>query len=386
MPALRTAFGTPTPDFSSGFTPEAFPIIFSILFRHLNSSCSITEYEFKDICCPKCEPGSYVEEHCTEYGGTICHSCNTGTYQDSLNADEDCLKCTICGEGTYEILACSSTRDTVCDCTEGFYCTNITRDGCRECLKHRHCPPGQQVIRRAPIRIFYLCSSLALSTMIPGTATQTQRPLRRRHHEPRGPSEGGDSNREAPPRRVTTCSPPRTYRRNTECGPCANGNCFSEGSSEKVTKLTETRSITANATNVEYNQTTVITLSVIVVFLILLCIFFSWKQILKYFGLTMGCWLKGKPGNIGNPNPILQESVEEQGQHTKNINCATFSVEESTYFITPDSDLKDDQLCGRGKSTKYLELKLDQHEMKLEVHTISAIKSSGSVEPFWNDI
>ncbi|XP_072927189.1 uncharacterized protein [Hemitrygon akajei] len=301
-------------------------IIFSILFRHLNSSCNIAEYEFKDICCPKCEPGLYVEEHCTEYGGTICHSCNTGTYQDSLNADEDCLKCTICGEGTYEILACSSTRDTVCDCTEGFYCTNITRDGCRECLKHRHCPPGQQVIRRG------------------------------------------------------------TYRRNTECGPCANGNCFSEGSSEKGTKLTETRSITANATNAEYNQTTVITLSVIVVFLLLLCIFLSWKQILKYFGLTMGCWLKGKPGNIGNPNPILQESVEEQGQHTKNINCATFSMEESTYFITPDSDLKDDQLCGRGKSTKYLELKLDQHEMKLEVHTISAIKSSSSVEPFWNDI
>ncbi|XP_062893063.1 tumor necrosis factor receptor superfamily member 14-like [Mobula hypostoma] len=304
-----------------------FLITLSILLKHLNSSCSITEYEFKGVCCPKCDPGLYVEEHCTEYGGTICHSCNTGTYQDSLNADEDCLRCTICGEGTYEILACSSTRDTVCDCTEEFYCTNITIDGCRECLKHRRCPPGEQVIRKG------------------------------------------------------------NYRRNTECGPCANGNCFTEGSSEKGTKMTETKSITANATNPECNQTTKIILSVIVVFLVLPYIFLLRKQILKYFGLTFGSWLKRKPGNVGNSNPSLQESVEEQGQHPKNINCVASSAEESTYFITPVSDLKDDKLCGRGtKSTKYSELKLAQHEMKSEVHTISAIKSSSSVEPFRNNI
>ncbi|XP_051865588.1 tumor necrosis factor receptor superfamily member 14-like isoform X2 [Pristis pectinata] len=293
----------------------------SVLFRYLNSLCSDKEYEYKNTCCPKCMPGLYVQEHCTQDAGTSCHPCDNGTYQDNLNGDEECFKCTICEEGTYETKACSSTQDTVCDCTEGFHCTDITTDGCRKCLKHRSCPLGQKVIREG------------------------------------------------------------AYRRDTECGPCANGSCLSEEPSEKGTKCTP------STTNSESNQAIVI-LSVIVALLVLLCIFLLWKNISKYFDLALG-FLSKKTDNIGNPNLTLQKSVQEQEQDTKNMECVTFSVEESRDFSTSVSDSVHSKLWDSGtlkkKNIENSELKMAHSKMKPEVQGVT-VRSTSSVEPFGNNI
>ncbi|XP_078287499.1 tumor necrosis factor receptor superfamily member 14-like [Rhinoraja longicauda] len=113
-----------------------------------NNSCNVNEYKYMDICCPRCKPGDRLQEHCTQNSGTNCESCVNDTYQSDFNAGKECIKCTICEEGATEIKPCSSTRDTVCNCTEGHYCPNITKDGCRKCLKHRVCSASEPEVRK----------------------------------------------------------------------------------------------------------------------------------------------------------------------------------------------------------------------------------------------
>ncbi|XP_067881105.1 tumor necrosis factor receptor superfamily member 5-like [Heterodontus francisci] len=122
-----------------------------------HDSCNVKEYEQKGFCCPMCEPGQYVLEHCTEQTGTECQPCANKTYQDRFNGDENCKTCKHCGEGTFQIKECMMKYDTVCDCLEGFHCDNITHDGCEQCTKHSTCPPGEVVAIKGAYRRDTVC-------------------------------------------------------------------------------------------------------------------------------------------------------------------------------------------------------------------------------------
>ncbi|XP_038642248.1 tumor necrosis factor receptor superfamily member 14-like [Scyliorhinus canicula] len=104
-----------------------------------------------------CKPGLRVGEHCTQHSGTQCQPCQNKTYQDHFNGDERCKACKSCGEGMFPMKECENTYDTVCDCSEGYHCDNITEDGCDQCTRHSNCGPGEEVVRRGAYRKDTLC-------------------------------------------------------------------------------------------------------------------------------------------------------------------------------------------------------------------------------------
>ncbi|XP_048474841.1 tumor necrosis factor receptor superfamily member 14-like isoform X2 [Rhincodon typus] len=122
-----------------------------------HNRCGEKEYEHQGICCPMCKPGHRVKGHCTQRSGTECYPCTDKTYQDGFNGDDDCKSCRPCGEGTFPIVACTSIRDTICDCLEGFHCESITVDGCEQCSKHSTCPPGEEVVSKGAYRRNTVC-------------------------------------------------------------------------------------------------------------------------------------------------------------------------------------------------------------------------------------
>ncbi|XP_048379515.1 tumor necrosis factor receptor superfamily member 14-like isoform X2 [Stegostoma tigrinum] len=119
--------------------------------------CGEKEYEHQGICCPMCKPGHRVRGHCTQSSGTECYPCTDKTFHADFNGDDDCKSCRSCGEGTFPIVACTSIRDTICDCLEGFHCESITVDGCERCSKHSTCPPGEEVVSRGAYRKNTVC-------------------------------------------------------------------------------------------------------------------------------------------------------------------------------------------------------------------------------------
>ncbi|XP_028596788.2 tumor necrosis factor receptor superfamily member 14 isoform X2 [Podarcis muralis] len=69
------------------------------------SSCTDSEYNIRGECCPRCNPGAHlrVKEECT------------------------------------------NTKNTVCSCKPGYYCTQFIDHDCEQCSKHTISPPGFKV-------------------------------------------------------------------------------------------------------------------------------------------------------------------------------------------------------------------------------------------------
>ncbi|XP_072569636.1 tumor necrosis factor receptor superfamily member 5-like [Paramormyrops kingsleyae] len=108
-------------------------------------ACGQAEYKMGDECCSMCNPGSYVNRHCTAWTSTSCAPCIGSTFNDQPNDLEQCSPCTVCdGDcGVKTVRACTPSSDTVCGVLEGHYCIIPYKGGCRAAHKHTACKPGQ---------------------------------------------------------------------------------------------------------------------------------------------------------------------------------------------------------------------------------------------------
>ncbi|XP_055514990.1 tumor necrosis factor receptor superfamily member 11B-like [Leucoraja erinacea] len=118
--------------------PEVCCILLLIFNLQLVTSCGSDEYNFQDLCCSMCQPGTRVLKHCTATLETMCISCTHGTYMDRSNGLEKCMKCKYCDAelGLETQRECSETQDTGCECKEGYFCLAKTKDKCHMCTKY----------------------------------------------------------------------------------------------------------------------------------------------------------------------------------------------------------------------------------------------------------
>uniref|UniRef100_V9L7C2 Tumor necrosis factor receptor superfamily member 14 n=1 Tax=Callorhinchus milii TaxID=7868 RepID=V9L7C2_CALMI len=138
------------------------------------SGCKEGEYRHNGICCPRCPPGERVQDHCTAEAGTTCLPCEEQTHQTEASGDEVCKPCSKCPAGYFELQKCSRTQDTVCDCSEGFHCTNLTHSNCGECVPHRPCPPGQGVEQPGAYRMDTQCRTCPIGSFSDENSTTQQ--------------------------------------------------------------------------------------------------------------------------------------------------------------------------------------------------------------------
>ncbi|XP_070260003.1 tumor necrosis factor receptor superfamily member 14-like isoform X5 [Myotis yumanensis] len=87
-------------------------------------SCKEEEFPTGAMCCPRCRPGSRVQEACGELRSTVCVACTRGTYTAHLNGLPECLRCRVCDPGT-------EWQDTLCeDCQPGTFSAGGTQAAC----------------------------------------------------------------------------------------------------------------------------------------------------------------------------------------------------------------------------------------------------------------
>ncbi|KAM9309403.1 tumor necrosis factor receptor superfamily member 5 [Pholidichthys leucotaenia] len=105
-----------------------------------------TEYRKKNgKCCDRCRPGEHWVSDCNgPEKKTECKSCPPGYYTDKPNHLPSCRLCKECSSHNrlVAVSECTITKDRVCECEPGFYCS--TND-CEHCQPVTKCPPGQGV-------------------------------------------------------------------------------------------------------------------------------------------------------------------------------------------------------------------------------------------------
>ncbi|XP_054857703.1 tumor necrosis factor receptor superfamily member 14 [Eublepharis macularius] len=112
-------------------------------------ACLDGEYEIDNECCPMCSPGDRVFKHCTSSSSTSCRPCTEGTYTDHPHGLTRCFPCRICDSGSNLVIKerCTYTKNTVCTCASGYYCTHFTHEDCDSCQKHTISQPGYMVTK-----------------------------------------------------------------------------------------------------------------------------------------------------------------------------------------------------------------------------------------------
>ncbi|XP_048029561.1 tumor necrosis factor receptor superfamily member 9b [Megalobrama amblycephala] len=97
----------------------------------------------KIVCCKKCKPGNRLVSQCGSDPSKLCKPCENDTFISDTNRDENpwiCPRCDQCiGGGRRVKEKCTPSRDTVCECSQGFRCGN---DKCSNCITE--CGKGEQ--------------------------------------------------------------------------------------------------------------------------------------------------------------------------------------------------------------------------------------------------
>ncbi|XP_010363695.1 tumor necrosis factor receptor superfamily member 10D [Rhinopithecus roxellana] len=84
----------------------------------------------------ECPAGSHRSEHTG-----ACNPCTEGVdYTNASNNLPSCLLCTVCKSGQTNKSACTTTRDTVCQCEKGSFQDENSPEMCRKCSTG--CPRG----------------------------------------------------------------------------------------------------------------------------------------------------------------------------------------------------------------------------------------------------
>ncbi|KAG9488597.1 hypothetical protein GDO78_004898 [Eleutherodactylus coqui] len=103
-------------------------------------------YKNGNIRCLRCPPGTFVLKQCTTPDTpSICAPCIPGrTYSEHLTGLNECLPCTLCRSDQEEVSACTITKNAICRCKEGTYCSpEEPCEICRKCTTS--CPPNQVI-------------------------------------------------------------------------------------------------------------------------------------------------------------------------------------------------------------------------------------------------
>ncbi|XP_062449364.1 tumor necrosis factor receptor superfamily member 14 isoform X2 [Rhea pennata] len=94
--------------------------------------------------------GLRVFKHCTANSSTTCIPCAEDTYTDHPNGLEHCRKCKLCDKGANLMpeTVCTSTKNTVCGCPPGYFCSYLGTEDCEFCQRYTVCFPGTMVKER----------------------------------------------------------------------------------------------------------------------------------------------------------------------------------------------------------------------------------------------
>ncbi|XP_051642134.1 tumor necrosis factor receptor superfamily member 14-like isoform X2 [Manacus candei] len=122
-------------------------VLITQLERSGAAGCEPGEYPNGTECCPMCAAGWRVFKHCTAGSSTTCIPCVEGTYTDHPNGLTRCRTCKLCDEGANLVTAaaCTYTKNTVCGCRPGHFCTSSGPEGCELCQPYTVCVPGTVV-------------------------------------------------------------------------------------------------------------------------------------------------------------------------------------------------------------------------------------------------
>ncbi|XP_061116279.1 tumor necrosis factor receptor superfamily member 10B-like isoform X4 [Conger conger] len=108
------------------------------------------EYPTVNHCCQRCEAGQYVKKACERAGEKgICEPCPSDTYTEHRNGLDRCLQCTKCHEDKVATQACTSTKNTECQCKTGSFCEK--EQACEVCKKCKKCKDGEEVMTNCTI-------------------------------------------------------------------------------------------------------------------------------------------------------------------------------------------------------------------------------------------
>ncbi|XP_009990506.1 PREDICTED: tumor necrosis factor receptor superfamily member 14, partial [Tauraco erythrolophus] len=93
------------------------------------SECGLGEYPIGEECCPMCA---------------------ADTYTDHPNGLVHCRKCKLCDKGANLVpeVACTYTKNTVCGCLPGYFCSYFGTEDCELCQRYTVCSPGTMVKER----------------------------------------------------------------------------------------------------------------------------------------------------------------------------------------------------------------------------------------------
>ncbi|CAL8247369.1 unnamed protein product [Lota lota] len=110
-----------------------------------NPACPDGEYLTENgTCCNKCTPGFKLGAHCVAVDQrTKCVPCPQGQYNEHVNYSPNCRSCQRCRELEETVVNCSSKRNTVCRCKNGYY-KDVIDSGTSQCLRCSKCGHGER--------------------------------------------------------------------------------------------------------------------------------------------------------------------------------------------------------------------------------------------------
>ncbi|KAM9724045.1 tumor necrosis factor receptor superfamily member 5 isoform 2-T2 [Menidia menidia] len=99
-------------------------------------------------CCERCPAGKYVKAKCNATQATQCEECPRGYFTATTNHLNECKRCKDCISRNQlkKVQDCTSVTDTVCECSEGYFCSS---DECEHCQSATFCKPGFGVKQKA---------------------------------------------------------------------------------------------------------------------------------------------------------------------------------------------------------------------------------------------
>lgn len=123
------------------WTIGALCVTFWCFGAETNLSCDPEkEYEHKDRCCQKCEPGKHIIKRCTSSEETKCNPCGPNEYMSVWNNDLNCVLHKVCDKG-YGLIVLhngNSTHPRECVCTEGYHFDSNQKI----CMENKNCNLG----------------------------------------------------------------------------------------------------------------------------------------------------------------------------------------------------------------------------------------------------
>ncbi|XP_067873363.1 tumor necrosis factor receptor superfamily member 9-like [Heterodontus francisci] len=113
--------------------------------------CEKNKYYNTEVnrCCSKCPPGSYRKSRCTFNQDTVCESCKPNSYNEEWTNSYGCIRCVgTCGNDLRQVQSCSPTTRQICECQSGMFCKSPSQDYCSQCVHHKRCGVGEELIKK----------------------------------------------------------------------------------------------------------------------------------------------------------------------------------------------------------------------------------------------